>query len=1110
MTSSAEGLLEELRKCETRYRTTLDSMSDAIHVVDEDLEIVLFNRRFRLWCEELGLSTEVEGKSVFEAFPFLPPSVADEYRQVFEDGEVLVSEEHLELGGKKLVAEVCKIPAVRDGRIDNVVTVVRDITERKREEEALRRSEQRERYFREELTRLHEVTNKLSKVRSFDGLCRTAIELGRERLGFDRLSIWFVHDDGRSALGSYGVDEEGQVRDERGQLVAAPPGSPMGQVLLQKKPWLLLEDSALFDHGGQAIGRGAACLAPLWDGENVIGFAIADNLLRQAPITEQQCEILALYASAIAHLCSCKQIEGALDIERRQLLSIFDGMDEPVYVSDPKTYDVLYANESLRSKFGDIVDRKCFEALQGLNAPCSFCTNDRILGEHFGEPYLWEHQNQINGRWYHCIDKAIRWPDGRIVRCEMAIDITDRKRSEEERETLARLGTRLAGATSAEMLVTAVREESERLLGWDAHYLALRRSEDEDFHVVSAVDLIDGEKRILPGQAWPAKDVSEPVLGVLAGEPALINREPGDTDPALIPFGDERRLSASMVHVPVRSGEAVIGVLSAQSYTHYRYGETDVAVLQRIADATAPALERVRAEEVLRESERRFRDLFEGCADAIFVEDLEGNVLDVNPAACRLHQMAREDLVGKNVLDLVPPEQREEVARDFPKLTTGEWDHAEGVSWTRDGRAVPVELRASRIEYRERPALLLHVRDLSERRRIEEERRQLEAQMQHADKLKSLGVLAGGVAHDFNNLLTAILGNAGLALSFLAPDAEARKCVEQIRSASLRAAEITNQMLAYAGQSTFVVEPIGLSQMAKEMSHLLHTCIPKKVALEYDLQPDLPAIEADAGQIRQVIMNLITNAAEAIGDQAGTVTVRTGVREIDEAYPSAAWMDDELEPGPYVFLEVTDTGCGMSPETQARIFEPFFTTKFTGRGLGLAGMLGIVRGHDGTIEVNSTPDVGTTFRVLFPYSGVSPPPLGQEARDESRWQGEGTILVVDDEEGVRDVMESTLERCGLHVLTATNGREAVEMFAERSQEIAAVILDLTMPQMDGEETLREIRKLQPSARVVLTSGFGEEEASARLAGADVAGFVKKPFKLTDLVDTVRAALEDAS
>lgn len=1107
MTPPTEGLFDELRKCEMRYRTTLDSMSDAIHVVDEDLQILLLNRRFRQWCEELDLPTDGEGKSLLEVFPFLPPNVAGEYRQVFESGEVLLTEEHLAIGGKELIAEVRKIPAIRDGCVGSVVTVVRDITERRRAEEALRRSEQTERYFREELTRLHEVTNTLSKLRSFDDLCRTAVELGRERLGFDRLSIWFVAEDGRSALGSYGVDEEGQIRDERGQQVDAPPGSPMGQVLSQRKPWMLLEDSALFDQTGNAVGQGAVGVAPLWDGENVIGFAITDNLLRQAPITEQQCEILTLYASAIAHLCSCKQTEGALDIERRQLLSIFDGMDEPVYVSDPKTYDVLYANQSLRGTFGDVTGRKCYRAFQGLDAPCPFCTNDRILGESFGEPHIWECQNQIDRRWYHCIDRAIRWPDGRIVRCEMAIDITERRRAEEERETMARLGVRLAAASSAETMVAVVREESERLLGWDAHYFAVRRPGDERFHIMCFVDTIDGAPELFPPRSFPVSGSSESGQRVLAGEAVLINRKPGHTDPPLRPFGDMERLSASLMFVPVRSGDDVIGVLSAQSYTIDRYGQTDLDLLQRIADATAPALERVHAEDVLRESEKRFRDLFEACADAIFVEDLDGNVLDVNPAACRLHGMTREELVGRNVLDLIPPDRREEVARDFPKLTTGEWDHAEGLSWTNDGRSVPVELRVSRIEYGERPALLLHVRDLTERRRIEEERRQLEAQMQHADKLKSLGVLAGGVAHDFNNLLTAILGNAGLALTHLTPGDDAHKCVEQIRNASLRAAEITNQMLAYSGQSTFVVEPVDLSRLAKEMSRLLRTCISKMVTLEYDLQPDLPAIEADAGQIRQVIMNLITNAAEAIGEQTGTVTVRTSVMEVDEAYLAGTWTGAELAPGPYVFLEVADTGCGMSPETQPRIFEPFFTTKFTGRGLGLAGVLGIVRGHDGAIKVDSTPGVGTTFRVLFPYSGAVAPPFGEEARDESQWQGEETILVVDDEEGVRGVMKSTLERCGLRVLTATDGREGVAVFAEHSQEIAAVILDLTMPQMDGEEALREIRKLRPDARVILTSGFGEQEAAARLATENIAGFVKKPFKLTELIDTVRAALE---
>lgn len=396
--------------------------------------------------------------------------------------------------------------------------------------------------------------------------------------------------------------------------------------------------------------------------------------------------------------------------------------------------------------------------------------------------------------------------------------------------------------------------------------------------------------------------------------------------------------------------------------------------------------------------------------------------------------------------------------------------------------------------------------NISDRKRAEAERQRLEGRIQHAQKLESLGVLAGGIAHDFNNLLTGILGNASLALAELRPESPARATVRQIEVAAVRAAELTRQMLAYSGKGRFIVQPINLSHVVEEMFGLLDTVISKRAVLRFDFAPNLPSIDADATQIRQVVMNLITNASDAIGERSGIIAVRTGVMHTDDHYFSSTCLDDDLPAGFYVYLEVSDTGCGMDEATVKRIFDPFFTTKFTGRGLGLAAVMGIVRGHRGAIKVYSEPARGTTFKVLFPCAereAVKEEPISSSA---GTWRGSGTILVVDDEESVRAVARKALEKSGFQVVVARDGQECLDIFSRRKEEILVVLLDLTMPRMGGEETFRELRRLRADVRAVLMSGYNEEEVTSQFIGKGIAGFVQKPFRAAELLQAIRQAI----
>ncbi len=406
--------------------------------------------------------------------------------------------------------------------------------------------------------------------------------------------------------------------------------------------------------------------------------------------------------------------------------------------------------------------------------------------------------------------------------------------------------------------------------------------------------------------------------------------------------------------------------------------------------------------------------------------------------------------------------------------------------------------------------VLILVRDITGTKQMEEERQRLEEQLQHAQKLESLGVLAGGIAHDFNNLLTGVLGNAEIALMDLPPEVPARTQLQAISTAAQRAAELTKQMLAYSGKGRFVVQHLNLSTLVEEMANLLEVSISKKAVVSYDFARDLPPIEADATQIRQIIMNLMTNASEAIGNTSGAISVGTGVMEADRPYLSETYLDEQLPEGFYVYLEVSDTGCGFEKETMEKLFDPFFTTKFTGRGLGLAAVLGIVRGHGGAVKVSSEPARGSTFRVLFPCSEEAAKAPTQATVGDESWRGSGTILVVDDEEIVRRVTKMMLESLGFTVLMAQDGREALEVFRRRADEIALVVLDLTMPYLDGEETLRELLRIRPNVKTILSSGYNEQDLTDRFAGKGLSAFIQKPYRPDQLRKRVRQALEGNS
>ncbi len=489
----------------------------------------------------------------------------------------------------------------------------------------------------------------------------------------------------------------------------------------------------------------------------------------------------------------------------------------------------------------------------------------------------------------------------------------------------------------------------------------------------------------------------------------------------------------------------------------------------------------------------------------------------VSPNAGEVFGYPSDDFLSGRVVyaDLILPEDAPRVASEVAAATSSDATsfvhepyrvrhRSGGVRWLYDSTRIKRRADGSA------QAFLGYVIDITDRVAAETEKRDLERRLNHSQKLESLGVLAGGVAHDFNNVLTGILAHAGLVRRTLTtPPPDVTDSLQQIEKLAQRASHLTRQLLAYAGKGRFVVEALDLSEIVRELVAMLEIVLPKNATLKLELERDLPSVVADRGEMQQVVMNLLTNASEALRDEPGEVTIATSLRHLDAAEISATFSDDGLEPGDFVHLEVSDTGSGMTPDVRARLFDPFFTTKQSGRGLGMSAVLGIVRAHHGAIRVDSAPGRGTTFRLWFPCSAhpVSvpsvPPPAGP-------WRGAGTVLIVDDEAAIRSALGTLVGDMGFSILLAENGRHALELFDAAPGDVVLVLLDLTMPLMGGAEAFARLRARAPTLPVIMMSGYSEQQAFDRLSGESRTGFLGKPYSVDALEALIRSLLAEGN
>jgi two-component system cell cycle sensor histidine kinase/response regulator CckA len=556
---------------------------------------------------------------------------------------------------------------------------------------------------------------------------------------------------------------------------------------------------------------------------------------------------------------------------------------------------------------------------------------------------------------------------------------------------------------------------------------------------------------------------------------------------------------------------------------------------------------RQQAEAALRESMERFQAITSNGFDLVAELDPQLCLTYLSPNHERVLGLETARLVGGPVLELLAAEDRERVGEGLRAVARagGQWeglarwcDAAGRAHWVetkaRAFRSGEGELRVviSGLDVTERVELTQRLRlaredlerrvgertaelatanedlrrQFQQRQRAEVVRRELEARVRDAEKLESLGLLAGGIAHDFNNLLTVILGNTAVLLRDLPADSPLRPRLERIHKTADYGAGLTQQILTYAGGAATTRKPLDLSRVVEDMAGLLESGLPRAVRVEAEFADGIPPVEADETQVRQIVMNLMRNAAEAMGEAGGALRVRTGTLHAERAYLERLHPAAERAEGCYAFLEVSDEGPGIDEATRARVFDPFFTTRLSGRGLGLAAVLGIVRGHGGAIELETREGVGTTFRVLFPIRAGAQAQGGAEGAPPPERGAPRTVLVIDDDDAVLEITKEFLERAGLPVLLAESGREGLAALEERGAEVGAVVLDFQMPDLDGALVLREIRQLRPELPVIVATGYANESA-AREALRDSASVVQKPYDPDALVLRVLDALD---
>jgi two-component system cell cycle sensor histidine kinase/response regulator CckA len=808
-----------------------------------------------------------------------------------------------------------------------------------------------------------------------------------------------------------------------------------------------------------------------------------------------------------------KEAEDSLRESEKQYRLIFDGNPTPMWVFDQETLAFLEVNDAAVQHYGyardEFLKMKLTEIRAGEEVPALIEYLHNLLAEgttpsRMGFAGIWRHRKK-DGTF---IDVEIKWSPirfrGRAAYLSMVNDITERKRIEHRDAALSKLGRNLSSATCPTEAAGIIRDIADDLFRWDAFTLDLYSAESDLVVPILNVDTNrDGQRFEIAAGPLGRSPSGMARRVILGGAELLLRTEPITMPPDVLPMGDITRPSASLALAPVRNRTKVIGILSVQSYTPGAYTRQDLATLQTLADHCGGALERMRAEQALHESELLFHSVWENSVDGMRLTDQDGTMVAMNEAFCKLVGLPKDDLGCRPFTAIyADSEDHQQMLQRYAQRFKDRAveKQVERRAKLRSGKEVVFDITESFVELSGQPPLLLGLfRDVTAQKRLEEQLRQ-------SQKMEAIGQLAGGVAHDFNNILTVIHGHASLLSGAGNLTGTAPRSAMQITRAAERAAALTRQLLAFSRRQVLQPRRLDMNEVVSDMTKMLGRILGEHIALQLRYSPQPAPVLADASMMEQVLLNLAVNARDAMPG-GGVLTIQISSPEID------AWhlvQHPEARSGPAVCLTVTDTGCGILPENLSRIFEPFFTTKEVGKGtgLGLATVYGIIKQHRGWIEVESRVGKGSTFKVFLPASAQPSDTKPAAPVEEIVRGGCETILVVEDEAPVRDLVCDLLTGHGYTILQAESGLKALEVWKHSKNKVDLLLTDLVMPdQINGRQLAEKLRADRPELKVIFTSGYSEDVIGQDFVLLRGLKFLQKPYPPRKLALAVRDCLD---
>jgi PAS domain S-box-containing protein len=1032
------------------WTVLMDHLPDPIYFKDEQSR---FTRINRAQARVLGVADPADaiGKTDADYFPAHAEQALADERQVMASGEPMLAkiERLIDPRGRERWFSATKMP-LRDagGAVIGTMGSSREITDVMQAEVELRGT-------------LSLLTATLESTA--DGIL--VVDLEGRVTSYNRkfATMWRIPEDVLATR-----QDDASLRFAREQLKDADAYQRRVQELYADPEAssfdvLELRDGRLFERYSQPQRIGGAIVGRVWSFRDV----------SERKRAEEESRLLAHTVQSTRDIISITDLDGRFTFVNRAFLAAYgyteaDVLGRPVSLIDsPRNPAALQLEIRRNSASGGWRGELWNRRKDGSDFPIALTTSQ------------------------------IRDPQGRVVGLVgVWNDITQRRRAESVQQATYRIADAATSARDLGDLLQAVHRIVGELMAAQNFFVALFDPVQNLLtfpYFVDQVDVVDA-----PGP--PRRGLTEYVIR--SGRPLLGTPE--------VVLDLERRGEIELVGapsvdwlgVPLKVGMQTIGVLVVQSYTQgVRYGLEDLEILEFVSAQVAMAIERTRAAGRLQQSEAKYRLLFEASPQVMFVYDAETlRFLAVNEAAVRRYGYSREQFLAMSVLDIRPEAEHAKLL-DILQRHSGGVGRATGLKHrTRDGAIIDVEVTFDDLDFEGRRARLALVEDVTEQRRLEDQLRQ-------AQKMEAVGQLAGGIAHDFNNLLTAIVGYATLLDRSLAPETAERQDVREILGAARRAAGLTQQLLAFSRKQVLRPAVLDVNIVVRDMERMLHRVIGEHIELVTVLAPGAAPVLADSGQLQQVILNLAVNARDAM-PRGGRLTIETQPAQLDETFTRGV---PDAQPGEYVCLRVTDSGIGMTSDTMAHIFEPFFTTKEVGKGtgLGLATVYGIVRQSGGLIDVDSAVGRGTTFRIYLPRVGthgasapwarVSGP---RDAAVATPPAVTATVMLVEDETGVRHLAREVLTRSGYRVLEAANGTDALRVAAQHSGSIDLLLTDVVMPGMSGAELAARFVALRPGTRVLYASGYTDEAVLDHGLQHDAVPFLQKPFEPDELVRRV--------